>query len=191
MQKTIIAISRQCGSGGHTIGEELAQKLGVPFYDKAYLDRLAGDEENKDLSATNLLFTLSESTGMYDGYLLSKPESASESRDEAAIIRNLADQGPCVMVGGCADFILRDREDCLRVFIHSSLDARVERMVKEYGLSKEQAQHLIRNKDALRSRHYNFACDIIWGKAENYHIALDSCGMGFDRCIELIQACCK
>ena len=91
MQKTIIAISRQCGSGGHTIGKALAEKLGVPFYDKAYMDRMAGDVENKDLSATNLLFTLSESTGMYDGYLLSKPENAAESRGEADIICQLAD----------------------------------------------------------------------------------------------------
>ena len=191
MQKTIIAISRQCGSGGHTIGPELAQRLGVPFYDKAYMDRMAGDVENKDLSATNLLFTLTESSGMYDGYLLSKPESAGETRNEASIIRELADQGPCVIVGRCADHILRDREDCLRVFIHSDLDARVDRMVTEHGMSREQAQHLIRNKDALRSRHYNFACDVLWGKAENYHISLNSCAMGFDRCIELIQDCCK
>lgn len=191
MQKTIIAISRQCGSGGHTIGKALAEKLGVPFYDKAYMDRMAGDVENKDLSATNLLFTLSESTGMYDGYLLSKPENDAESRGEADIICQLADQGPCVIVGRCADFVLRNRPDCLRVFIHSDLESRVERMVKEHDMSEDQARHLIRNKDALRSRHYNFVCDTIWGKAENYHVALDSCAMGFDRCIQLIEASCR
>lgn len=191
MSKQIIAISRQCGSGGHTIGQELAKRLGVPFYDKAYLDRMAGDVENKDLSATNLLFTLSESTGMYDGYLLSKPESAAETRGEADIIRQLADQGPCVIVGRCADFVLKDREDCLRVFIHSDLESRVQRMVAEHEMSEDQARHLIRNKDALRSRHYNFACDIIWGKAENYHVTLDSCALGFDACIDLIKACCQ
>ena len=191
MSKQIIAISRQCGSGGHTIGQELAKRLGVPFYDKAYLDRLAGDEENKDLSATNLLFTLTETSGMYDGYLLSKDKDCASCRDEAAIIRNLADQGPCVIVGRCADFILQDRPDCLRVFIQSDLEARVRRMVEEHGMAEDQARHLIRNKDALRSRHYNFVCDTIWGKAENYHISLDSCDLGFDRCIDLIRACCQ
>ena len=191
MQKTIIAISRQCGSGGHTIGQMLAQELGVPFYDKAYMDRMAGDVENKDLSATNLLFTLSETSGMYDGYLLSKPECSNECRSEADIIRNLADQGPCVIVGRCADHVLRDREDCLRVFVHSDLEDRIDHMVEAHDMSREQAQHLIRNKDALRSRHYNFACDVIWGKAENYHISLNSCSLGFERCVELIRDICK
>ena len=193
MSKQIITIGRQCGSGGHIIGQEIAQKLGIPFYDKEFLETEAVREEAREPSSTSLLFSLA--TGMYDGYFLSKPEERSPAEQADAcladLIRSLADQGPCVIVGRCADFILRDRADCLRVFVHGDLEDRVQRLVTEDHLSPEEAQRQIKSKDAMRARHYKFVTDQVWGRSENYHLTLDSSFLGIDRCIELILACCQ
>lgn len=188
MRKQIITIGRQCGSGGHIIGQEIAQRLGVPFYNKEFLETEAVREEVREPSSTSLLFSLA--TGMYDGYFLSKPEDRSPA-EQAELIRSLADQGPCMIVGRCADFILRDREDCLRVFIHGDLEDRVQRLIAEDHLPLEEAQRQVKSKDAMRARHYKFVTDQVWGRSENYHLTLDSSFLGIERCIELILACCQ
>ena len=193
MSKQIITIGRQCGSGGHIIGQEIAKKLGIPFYDKEFLENEGLRESAREPSCTSLLFGLA--TGMYDGYILSKSEelSPAEQADacQADLIRSLAEKGPCVIVGRCADFILRDRADCLKVFVHGDLEDRVQRLVTEDHLSQEEAQRQIRSKDSMRARHYQFVTDQPWGKSENYHLTLDSSELGIDRCIDLILACCQ
>lgn len=190
MKKQIIAISRQCGSGGYTIGEEIANRLGIPLYDKDYLDAHANSEEDHVQSCTSLLFCLT--TGMYDGYLLSKPAGDDVTAQEAALIRRLADQGPCVFVGRCAEYVLRDRADCLGVFVRGELDDRIHRMVTEEKLFPDAAQRLVESRDKIRATHYkNLTNGQVWGDPANYDLVLDSSQIGIDRCIEQILAACE
>ena len=185
MKKQIIAIGRQCGSGGHTIGLELSQRLHIPFYDKEYLDAAADQEAGYTPSCTSLLFCLA--TGMYDGYLLTKPAGENSlAAHQAAIIQNLAQEGPCVIVGRCADHILRDREDCLRVFVQGDKDDRIHRMVTEEGLAPDSAQRLVESRDGMRRRHYENLTGKPWGDPQNYDLVLDTTQLGIDRCIERI-----
>ena len=184
MKKQIIAISRQCGSGGYTIGQELAQRLGVPFYDKEYLDTHAHPDENHVQSCTSLLFCLT--TGMYDGYLLSKAGGTEDTEREAALIRRLADQGPCVFVGRCAEYVLRDREDCLHVFVHADMEHRAERIVRLYGETKQSPQKRLAEKDNKRKVYYRHYTNRNWGEAQNYHLCLNSGRVGVEKCVDII-----
>ena len=185
----VITIGRQFGSGGRYVGRLLAEKLGVPFYDKEYLDTHAHPDENHVQSCTSLLFCLT--TGMYDGYLLSKPVGESTTEREANLIRSLADQGPCIFVGRCAEYVLRDREDCLGVFIQGEKDDRVNRMVTEEKLFPDAAQRLIESRDKIRATHYRNLTGGTWGAEENYDLVLDTTQLGLDRCIEQILEACE
>lgn len=149
MNKQIITIGRQCGSGGHAIGKRLAQRLGIPFYDKDALETMTLRENTPEPSCTSLLFNLA--TGIYDGYLLTKPMEGDATAGLAQLIRDLADQGPCVIVGRCADYILQDRDDCLRVFVYGSMEDRVRRMADREHLTEDEARRQIENKDFLRA----------------------------------------
>ena len=190
MKKQIIAIARQCGSGGYTIGQELAARLGVPLYDKDYLDAHAHPDEGHVQSCTSLLFCLT--TGMYDGYLLSKPVGETATDREADLIRRLADQGPCVFVGRCADYVLRDREDCLGVFVQGDKDDRIHRLVTEEKLFPDAAQRLVESRDKIRSTHYrNLTGGLTWGDPANYDLVLDTTQLGLDRSMEQILAACE
>ena len=190
MKKQIIAISRQCGSGGYTIAQELAARLGIPLYDKDYLDNHGYPDEDHVLSCTSLLFCLT--TGMYDGYLLSKPVGEKTIEREANLIRSLADQGPCIFVGRCAEYVLRDREDCLRVFIQGDKDDRIHRMVTEEKLFPDAAQRLVESRDKIRSTHYrNLTGGLTWGDPANYDLVLDTTQLGLDRCMKEILAACE
>lgn len=190
MKKQIIAITRQCGSGGYTMGKELAQRLNIPLYDKDYLDTHTSSGEDHVQSCTSLLFSLN--SGMYDGYLLAQPGEDGESAREAALIRRLADQGPCVFVGRCAEHILRDRDDCLGVFICGDLDDRINRMVTEEGLSPDSAQRLVESRDRIRAVHYGYLTGgQVWGDPKHYDLVLDSSELGLDRCMEKILEACE
>ncbi|MBR5533298.1 MAG: cytidylate kinase-like family protein, partial [Ruminiclostridium sp.] len=152
MRKQIITIGRQCGSGGFTIGKEIAQRLNIPFYDKDYLDAAADAEAGHTPSCTSLLFCLT--TGMYDGYLLSGSADHTLTDTQQALIRRLADQGPCVIVGRCSDYALKDREDCLKVFLCGEEEDRIHRMVTDASLDHDSAQRLVQSKDMMRGKHY-------------------------------------
>ncbi len=189
MKKKIIAIGRQCGSGGYTIGRELAQRLEIPFYDKDYLDTAADAEANHTPSCTSLLFSLA--TGMYDGYLLNKAADHTLTDTQQNLIRKLADQGPCVIVGRCADHALKDREDCLRVFVCGDQDDRVHRLVTEENMTPDAAQRLVQSKDLMRGKHYQLVTGQPWGDPANYDLVLDSTQLGLDRCMEQILEACE
>lgn len=99
---------------------------------------------------------------------------------------NLAEKESCVIVGRCADYILGEKEDCLKVFIHADLDKRAERIVKIYGEGKDSPKKRLQDKDKRRKAYYNFYTDMEWGKTQNYHISLDSGVLGIEKCVELI-----
>ena len=103
------------------------------------------------------------------------------------IITELAEEGPCVIVGRCADYILRDKADCLKVFIHADLAFRVERIVKEYGEREESPEQRLRDKDKRRAAYHRFYTNMKWGHAQNYDLTLNSGTLGIDKCVEIIE----
>lgn len=186
----IITISRQFGSGGRTIGRQLAEKLGIPCYDNELIDKLA--EESG--FAKDYIAECGEYTAHSNWFLnaFSTGRSAYPSNPDylwkmqCRIIMELAEQGSCVIVGRCADYILQDRADCLRVFIHAELAKRAERIVKLYGESNDAPEKRLLEKDKRRSAYYRFYTDTEWGDASNYHISLDSGTIGIEKCVDIL-----
>lgn len=194
---TIITIARQYGSGGREIGEKLAGKLGIPFYDKDLIAMAARESgynkqifEKADERVTNsLLYSL-----LIGSHTLSyppPPETNLPLSDklfliQCGIIRQVAQEGPCVIVGRCADYILRDFDDVLNVFIHADKRSRLDRIVQKYGGSAEKAAEIIAKTDKRRANYYNFYTNHRWGDAENYHLTLNSSALGIDNIVDLI-----
>lgn len=191
MKNRVITISRQFGSGGRTIGKEVAEALGIPCYDQELIEKVAEDSglakeyveehgENTTYSTilANAFSTYSYSSGTTQDYLWNIQKK---------IIRELAEKGPCVIVGRCADYILREHADCLKVFIHADTEARAHRIVHLYGESKDDPQKRLAKKDKRRAAYYRFYTDMEWGDVKNYHISLDSGALGIDKCVEIIK----
>lgn len=194
MQNTnmpIITISRQYGSGGRFIGKRLSEKLGIPFYDQALLNLAAKQSglaselfEHAEKAASGLNFLLSMSTHVPG--LAGPPLNDQVFMIQSDVIRHLAEQGPCVLVGRCAGDVLRDRTDCLNVYVHASLPDRIDRAVKHYGVPREQAKIILRKMDKNRAAYYEYYTNRRWGQAENYHLSLNSDSLGIDACVETI-----
>lgn len=173
----VITIEREFGSGGHLIGEKLAEALNIPFYDEAIIERAAMKsgfdkdfiEEQEQKINNSLLFNIATS-GYYTGGTLHDQIFIAE-RDA---ITEIAQAGSCVIVGRCADYILRDKCDCMNVFIHADKDVRVKRVVEEYGVKSNNVSAVIDKTDKQRARHYQYYSDQIWGAAENYHLTLNT-----------------
>jgi len=191
MSKAIITISRQYGSGGRLIAQKLSEKLGIPFYDQALIDMAAKESgyeaalfEHVDEHTNNWFYNLSmfgNSTAMQDLPLNDKIFLAQSN-----IIRKVADQGPCVIVGRCADYVLRDRKDCVNVFVHSDLASRIKRSTEQYGLPAAKAGDEILKIDKQRATYYRYYSEKKWGRAENYDLSLRSDSIGLDHCVDLI-----
>ncbi len=187
----IITVSRQFGSGGRAIGKTVAEKLGIPCYDSEIIARVA---QSSGLSKEYI-----EQTGEYSAHLtwlgraLGATHSAgtlnNEDRvwvEQRKIILDLAENGPCVIVGRCADYILKDRSDLLTVFVHADDKSRAERIVRLYGERAEKPEKRLREKDKRRSAYYKYYTETEWGVASNYHLALDSGALGIEKCVEII-----
>lgn len=191
MSKKIITISRQYGSGGRLIAQKLSKKLEIPFYDQALIDMAAKESgyeaelfEHVDEHSNNWFYNLSmfgNSTAMQDLPLNDKIFLAQSS-----IIRKVADEGSCIIVGRCADYVLRDRKDCVNVFIHSDLTSRIKRSTEQYGLPAAKAGDEILKIDKQRATYYRYYSEKKWGRAENYDLSLHSDSIGLDNCVDLI-----
>lgn len=192
MAKNVITISRQFGSGGRTVGRMLAERLGVPFYDKELVNQVADEtgfdvsfiEENGEFSPSKSIFSFAMSQGipiMQNGLSMSDFIFCVQRQ----VILKLAEQ-PCVIVGRGADYVLRDREDCFNVFIHADVQSRAERIVKLYGESEKRPEQRLADKDKKRKIYYKHYTDREWGDAKNYDICLNSGKIGIDKCVELI-----
>lgn len=190
MGNRIITISRQFGSGGRTIGKEVAEKLGIHCYDHELIEKAAMEsgfakefiQENGELSKHKGWFAYAFSDRGMNG--ISTQDYLWTVQQK--IIREIAEKESCVIVGRCADYILRDSADCLRVFIHADMEKRMERIVKLYGESENTPEKRVRDKDKKRSAYYHFYTDMEWGDVQNYHIALDSGALGIEKCVEII-----
>ncbi|MFV0516347.1 MAG: AAA family ATPase [Aminipila sp.] len=196
MKQRIVTISRTYGSGGRIIGQKLAEDMGVPFYDKALLDRIAEESgfskemiEQAEMKASNgFLYTLATSLGGngeagVDGLSLNDKFFLAQMNS----IRKIADEGPCVIVGRCADYILKDRHDATKIFICAEMHNRIERAVKEYGMEPEVAEAEIKKIDKARNNYYNHHTGRKWGDLLNYHLTLDSGYIGVEDAIVLIE----
>ena len=191
MSNRIITISREFGSGGRTVGREVADKLGIRCYDCELIERIA------------------QESGLANEYIADKGEYAphgnrlanifSSGRSlngistqdyvwsvQKKVILDLAQKESCVIVGRCADYILREAQDCLRVFIHASIKKRAERIVEVYGERDDSPEKRLQERDKRRKAYYHFYTDMEWGVAQNYHISLDSGALGIETCVGII-----
>lgn len=190
MGNRIITISRQFGSGGRTIGKELAAKLGIPCYDAEIIEKIAEEsgfapeyvKERGEYAGGSSWLAHAFSDRDRDGHSYQDDLWAIQRK----IILELAEKGSCVIVGRCADYILRDNADCLRVFIHSDMETRAKRIVEQYGERSDAPAKRLKDKDKRRAAYYQFYTDMKWGAVENYHIALNSGALGIDKCVELL-----
>lgn len=197
MKKRIVTISRQCGSGGRYIGEQLAKELGVPCYDEKLMDMVAKEsgfaldfvEEKGERITGSLLFNIASSLTYASNVLSGNGMSLQDEIYfiQNRIIKELAEKEPCVIVGRCADYVLREREDCLNVFIHADEKSKLERAVKYYDMPEKDAPMILKKKDKARYNHYKYYTDLDWGMASNYDLCLNSGLLGIDGCVKVIK----
>ena len=182
---SIVTISRQFGSGGREIGRLLAERLGVPFYDKELISLAAKETgmheevfENADeLATSSLLYSLSLGAGAAGGRSI--PTGGLPLGDrvylaQTAVIREIAAKGPCVIVGRCADNVLAGDPRCVHVFIHADLEHRVKRAVAEYSVPQAKAASVVQKTDKRRATYHDYYASTRWGAAESYHVSLNS-----------------
>ncbi len=188
---TIITIGRQYGSGGRLIGKQLAEELGVPFYDKELLT-VASKESgiNEELFVTHdekptNSFLYSLVMGSYNGTELPLNHKLFLAQFDA--IKKVASEGPCVIVGRCADYALEDFPNCINVFICADMQHRIERVTKLYNVAPEKAEDTIIKTDKKRAKYYSFYSNKKWGEASNYDLTFDSGLIGIDNCVKLIK----
>ena len=195
MTKKIITISRAFGSGGRTIGKEVAQRLGIPYYDKELVEAVAKEsgfhadfiEEAGEYApvSSSFLFSIAVSPNpMSMVHTMSMADQLFVYQTN--VIRDLAEKGPCVIVGRCADYILREREDALHVFIHADMKHRAERIVRLYGETKQTPEKRLTDKDTKRKVYYKHYTNRNWGDAQNYHLCLNSGLIGVEKCVDII-----
>ena len=199
MAGKIITISREFGSGGRTIGREVAQRLGIPFYDKELVEQVALAsgfapqyvEEHGEHAPSRSRLSYAFSQQGVPGVMSGMSTADFLWSIQCRVIQQLADEGPCVIVGRNADYILKDRSDCLNVFIHADLDTRADRILRLYGESEKSPEARLHEKDKRRKINYQHYTGRTWGHANNYHLCLDSGTLGIDQCIELIVGLAK
>nr|WP_303020455.1 cytidylate kinase-like family protein [uncultured Blautia sp.] len=195
MAKRIITISREFGSGGRFIGEEVAKKLGIAYYDKNIINQIA---EESGLSPDYIQESaeLSPKKGIL-AYALAGRDITGKSVEDMVyevqrkVILELAEKEPCVIIGRNADFILKDRDDVLNVFIHGNMPEKMKRICQLYNVSEQDAVKMMTDTDKRRMTNYNFYTDQRWGKASNYTLCLNSSQLGYDKCEEIIMECVK
>ncbi len=193
----VITISRQFGSGGHEVGERLARELNVPFYDKALIAMAAKQsglsEEvfaNADEKATSsLLYSMvmgSYSFGARVPGINEMPINDKLFIIQTDIIKKAAAEGPCVVIGRCADYILREHENCLNVFIHANKEDRIRRSIAKKDCEERKASDFVTKKDKQRANYYNFYSNKRWDDLQNYDITIDTSRFSIDQAVGML-----
>lgn len=195
---TIITIGREFGSAGHEIGEKLAKRLNIPCYDKELLKRAAKESglctevfENHDEKPTSsFLYNLVMDTysfGYSQSTYVDMPISHKVFLAQFDAIKKIASEGPCVIIGRCADYALSDFDNCLHIFIHADLEDRINRVMGKYDdLNYEKAKDMIQKKDKQRANYYNYFSSKKWGVAESYNLSIDSSVLGEEGTVEFL-----
>lgn len=194
MEKKIITISREFGSGGRSVGRLIAQQLDIPFYDSELVKQISMEsgfapkfvEENGEHSPGNSMFSYAFAPQGIPGVMNGLSTADFLWNIQCSVILQIADQGPCVIVGRNADYILKDREDVLNAYIHADKEFRADRIVRLYGDSEKTPTARLNEKDKRRRVNYQHYTGRNWGAAENYHICLDSSVIGVERCADII-----
>ena len=188
MKNRIITISREFGSGGRTIVKMVAEKLGIPCYDAEIIQKMADEtgfapdyvKEAGEYSPGSFL------SAAFSNRMFGPTNEDILWQHQYRVITELAEKGPCVIVGRCADYILEDKADCLKVFIHADLDFRAKRIVEVYGERAESPEERIKDKDKRRAAYHRFYTNMKWGYAQNYDLTLNSGVLGIDNCVDII-----
>jgi len=195
---TVITIGRQFGSGGHEIGEKLAKKLNIPFYDRELLTRAAKESgfceemlETHDERPTNsFLYNLVMDTysfGYNSSSFVDMPISHKVFLAQFDTIKKIASEGPCVIVGRCADYALSEFSNCVHIFIHADEKDKIKRIMKKYELTEAKAKDMINKKDKQRQSYYNYYSSKKWGRSDTYDLSVNSGKLGVDGTVNLIM----
>lgn len=195
--KIILTIGRQFGSGGREIGKKLATAFGIGYYDSELITVAARESglckevfekaDEKASSGLSYAFTMGYPyMGVYTPYndVLSNDELF---RMQSDAIRNLAEKEACVMVGRCADYILRDNPDCISFFIQNRKDIRIKRITGSMNISAEAARELMEKKDKARASYYNYYTNKVWGASASYDLSINASILGIDKTVEFIK----
>lgn len=193
-QNKIITISRQYGSGGRIVGKKLADALGVPFYDNELINLAAEKtglskecfKEAENTSAGNLLFSITSLASGMDSCGL--PLSEKIFLVQSQVIKEVAEEGSCVIVGRSANYVLSENPNCINVFLQADLKDRVERAVRHYDLPEKNAEAAVIKTDKRRANYYNYFTGGKWGKAENYDLILNTSRLDLNHVVEVIKA---
>ncbi len=191
----IITISREFGSGGRTIGRKVAEKLGIPCYDQEIIEKIAQQSgfceefirEKGEYASSGSKFFNALSASYANGLSMQDKLWIEQER----VITEIAQKEDCVIIGRCADVILQGKADCLKVFIHASMQKRAERVEKLYGLREESTERRLKDKDKRRKAYYQYYTDVEWGDVGNYHLCLDSGELGIEKCVDIIASAYK
>lgn len=202
MTHTIITLGRQFGSGGRDVGKRLAKELGYAFYDKELIAKAAEksgiNEDVLEKSDENIknYFLQNFTVGLYNA-----ANTFSEMNDisineraflvQSDVIKEIAEKENAVIVGRCADYILRENPNCFHVFIHADIENRMERAEKEYGMKSQNLKETITKMDRRRANYYNYYTGKKWGKAMSYHVSLNSGVFGIDKCVAMLKEMVK
>lgn len=196
--KNIITIGRELGSGGRTVGKIVAESLGIAYYDRELIDEVAKQngfsadfvEKTEENLNSSFLYNLAMSSSyFYDMLSLSATDAAPLTTQvflaqQKAILQYA--EKPCVIVGRCADYVLRERDDILSVFLYADPEKRLERAIERYNCDKKKASELIAKSDRARSRHYSAFTDWEWGSREHYDLMLNTSAVGFEGAAHII-----
>ena len=194
MEKKIITISREFGSGGRSVGRLVAEKLGIPFYDKELVDQVALEsgfapkfvEEHGEHAPGKSLFSYAFAPQGVPGIMNGMSTADFLWNIQCSVILQLAEKGPCVIVGRNADYILKDREDVLHAYIHADKKFRADRIVRLYGESEKSPEARLAEKDKRRHVNYQHYTGRVWGTAQNYDICLNTGTVGVEACADII-----
>lgn len=191
-ENLIITVSRQYGSGGREIGRKLAERLGIPYYDKELITLAAEKsgysrtlfEEADQKAGNSMIFSLMRAGSMANSYEL--PLNDKIYLIQSGVIQQVAKKGSCVIVGRCADYVLQDKFPCVNIFIHAPLSKRMERAVQVYGLAPDTVQSVLLRTDKRRKTYYNYYTGRKFGDAQNYTLSLDSLGVGLENAVRIL-----
>ena len=194
MEKKIITISREFGSGGRTIGRIIAQKLGIPFYDKELVDQIALEsgfapklvKEKSEHSPSSSLFSYAFASQGIPGVMNGLSTADFLWNIQCSVIQQLAEKGPCVIVGRNADYILKDYPEALHVYTFADIPFRAERIVRLYGESEKSPEARLQEKDKRRKVNYQHYTGRSWGQAQNYDVCLCSSTLGEKHCVDIL-----
>lgn len=189
MKNRIITISREFGSGGRTIGKLVADQLGIPCYDSELIEKIS---EQSGFDQEYLKRNGEQGSGNYISFFSNRIFGMTNEdyiwSIQCNVIKKLAEESSCVIIGRCADYVLKNHENCLKVFIHADFEFRKKRIVEVYGEKDLSPELRIKDKDKRRISYRRFYTNMKWGRAKNYDICLNSGNLGINKCVDIIKA---